>query len=168
MVRIGGFEPSTHRLKVCCSTVWTIPSLVGSAPSIRGGRLYWANCAFHGIFALLFSIPSPRLTDTCVSHLLALRVCGERANYLGRLGLPLNLTYILYHTFAVLSRGFWKIFATIFQKSLQPFLISKPSASMGYYLLSFPSFYQSDSAWTRFLFRRAIPSESVLTSSWLH
>lgn len=83
-------------------------------PSVAVGAIILTNCAIHGIFALLISIPSPRLTDTCVSHRLALRVCGEWANYLGRLGLSsFPLTLILYHILSGLSRGIRKFFEKI-------------------------------------------------------
>ena len=54
---------------------------------------------------------SPSYGHLCVTPVLALRLCGEWPNYLGRLGLSsFPLTLILYHILMHLSRGFWKIF----------------------------------------------------------
>lgn len=75
----------------------------GSAPSICGGRLLWADCAIHSIFALLDLYSGGCLTRTWLFSYCTLR----RVGYLHRLA-SLPYTYIIPH-FKWFVKGFWEI-----------------------------------------------------------
>ena len=140
MVSVEGFEPSTHRLKVYCSTIWAIRSYWWAWGELNPPHLTFTHsrvfiparpwkwpCSVHlhfqglwSIFTLLIYIASGRLTEQLA--FTPVRLCdsvesGLITSLWGRGGerKPSPSTSILYHICGDLSRGFWKVFQKFFQ-----------------------------------------------------
>ena len=135
VVREGGLEPAIAVEK--CQPHCRYDTLSCNPRSIH--THFQGLCV---VFALLISIPSGRLTEHCCSHLLWLCdtvesglvprfVCSQEIresllhNFLHPFaplfrwkGDPLLITFILYHNFVDLSRGFQKFVQKFFYKVL--------------------------------------------------